>query len=393
MYNTGNKKVKDELLILRDKFPILKNSTYLISNSLGAMPKSVYNRMQEYAETWANLGVKAWQEKWWQLSMETGNLIAPLIGAGKDEITMHPNVSLIQSIIVSSFNFNTKKNKVVYTDLEFPSDMYVYQKFAKSKGAEIQIIKSEDGFIPPTEKLLEAIDEKTLLVPISHVLFRNANIMNIKSIVKKAHSVGALVVLDAYHSVGTLEIDVNVLDVDILMGGVLKWLCGGPGGAFLWVKPELREKLEPEVTGWLAHKNPFAFENEMEYTNSAYRFMNGTPTIPSFYAAQEGTKIISQIGMDKIRKKSIHQTEKIIKLAEEYGYKINTPKEPELRGGTVSIDMSNALEISNQLLSKNIMIDYRPSAGIRIAPHFYNTDEEIDILFDAIIEITKEEKF
>jgi len=393
MYNTGNKKVKDELLILRDKFPILKNSTYLISNSLGAMPKSVYNRMQEYAETWANLGVKAWQEKWWQLSMETGNLIAPLIGAGKDEITMHPNVSLIQSIIVSSFNFNTKKNKVVYTDLEFPSDMYVYQKFAKSKGAEIQIIKSEDGFIPPTEKLLEAIDEKTLLVPISHVLFRNANIMNIKSIVKKAHSVGALVVLDAYHSVGTLEIDVNVLDVDILMGGVLKWLCGGPGGAFLWVKPELREKLEPEVTGWLAHKNPFAFENEMEYTNSAYRFMNGTPTIPSFYAAQEGPKIISQIGMDKIRKKSIHQTEKIIKLAEEYGYKINTPKEPELRGGTVSIDMSNALEISNQLLSKNIMIDYRPSAGIRIAPHFYNTDEEIDILFDAIIEITKEEKF
>ena len=393
MYNTGNKKVKDELLILRDKFPILKNSTYLISNSLGAMPKSVYNRMQEYAETWANLGVKAWQEKWWQLSMETGNLIAPLIGAGKDEITMHPNVSLIQSIIVSSFNFNTKKNKVVYTDLEFPSDMYVYQKFAKSKGAEIQIIKSEDGFIPPTEKLLEAIDEKTLLVPISHVLFRNANIMNIKSIVKKAHSVGALVVLDAYHSVGTLEIDVNVLDVDILMGGVLKWLCGGPGGAFLWVKPELREKLEPEVTGWLAHKNPFAFENEMEYTNSAYRFMNGTPTIPSFYAAQEGPKIISQIGMDKIRKKSIHQTEKIIKLAEEDGYKINTPKEPELRGGTVSIDMSNALEISNQLLSKNIMIDYRPSAGIRIAPHFYNTDEEIDILFDAIIEITKEEKF
>ena len=382
-----NIKANDELLKWRDEFPILKKSTYLISNSLGAMPKSVYERMHEYADTWANLGVKAWQESWWELSLTTGNLIAPLIGAGQNEITMHPNVSLIQSIIISSFNFESKRNKVVYTDLEFPSDMYVYQKLAKSKGAEIQIIKSDDGFIPPTEKLIDAIDENTLLVPVSHVLFKNAYKMDIKSIVEKANSVGALVVLDAYHSVGTLEVDVKKLGVDILMGGVLKWLCGGPGGGFLWVKPELREKLEPEVTGWLAHTNPFAFESEMEYTNSAYRFMNGTPTIPSFYAAQEGPKIISQIGMDKIRKKSIHQTEKIIKLAEDAGYKINTPKEPELRGGTVSIDMPNVFEISNELINRNIMIDYRPGVGIRIAPHFYNTDVEIDILFDAIKKI------
>ena len=164
----------DELLKWRDEFPILKKSTYLISNSLGAMPKSVYKRMKEYADTWANLGVKAWQEKWWNLSLETGNLIAPLIGAGQNEITMHPNVSLIQSIIISSFNFKGKRNKVVYTDLEFPSDMYVYQKLAKSKGAEIQIIKSDDGFVPPTEKLLNEIDEDTLLVPVSHVQIKNA---------------------------------------------------------------------------------------------------------------------------------------------------------------------------------------------------------------------------
>lgn len=379
----------DELLIWRDEFPILKKSTYLISNSLGAMPKGVYEKMKEYADTWANLGVKAWQESWWELSLKTGNLIAPLIGAGQNEITMHPNVSLIQSIIISSFNFQGKRNKVVYTDLEFPSDMYVYQEFAKNKGAEIKIIKSEDGFIPLIEKLIEAIDENTLLVPVSHVLFRNAYKMDIKSIVEKAHSVGALVVLDAYHAVGTVKVDVNDLGVDILMGGVLKWLCGGPGGAFLWVKPELREKLEPEVTGWLAHSNPFAFENEMEYTNSAYRFMNGTPTIPSFYAAQEGPKIINKIGIDKVRNKSIHQTGIIIKKAEAAGYKINTPKDPNLRGGTVSIDMPNSFEISNELLNRNIMIDFRPGTGIRIAPHFYNTDEEIDILFDAFKEITK----
>ena len=379
----------DELLKWRDEFPILQKSTYLISNSLGAMPKSVYKRMYEYADAWANLGVKAWQESWWELSLTTGNLIAPLIGAGQNEITMHPNVSLIQSIIISSFKFEGKRNKVIYTDLEFPSDMYVYQKLAKSKGAEIQIIKSEDGFTPPTEKLIEAIDENTLLVPVSHVLFKNAYKMDIKSIVEKAHSVGALVVLDAYHSVGTVKVDVNELGVDILMGGVLKWLCGGPGGAFLWVKPELREKLEPEVTGWLAHKNPFAFENEMKYTNSAYRFMNGTPTIPSFYAAQEGPKIINKIGIDKIRSKSIHQTGIIIEKAETAGYKINTPRDPNLRGGTVSIDMPNSFEISKELSNKNIMIDFRPGTGIRIAPHFYNKDEEIDILFDAIKEIKK----
>jgi len=158
---------------------------------------------------------------------------------------------------------------------------------------------------------------------------------------------------------------------------------------FLWVKPELREKLEPEVTGWLAHSNPFAFEKEMKYTNSAYRFMNGTPTIPSFYAAQEGPKIINKIGIDKIRNKSIHQTGIIIEKAEAEGYKINTPKDPNLRGGTVSIDMPNSFEISNELLSRNIMIDFRPGTGIRIAPHFYNTDEEIDFLFDAFKEIIK----
>jgi kynureninase len=335
------------------------------------------------------LGVKAWKESWWELSLQTGNLISKLIGAEQNEITMHPNVSLIQSIIISSFNFEGKINKVVYTDLEFPSDMYVYQKFAKSKGAEIQIIKSNDGFTPPTEKLIEAIDENTLLVPISHVLFRNAFKMDVKSIVEKSHSVGALVVLDAYHSVGTLEVDVKELGVDILMGGVLKWLCGGPGGGFLWVKPELRKKLEPEITGWIAHSDPFAFEKEMKYTDSTYRFMNGTPTIPSFYAAQEGPKIINQIGVDKIRSKSIHQTEIIIEKAEAAGYKINTPKDPNLRGGTVSIDMPNSFEISNELLSRNIMIDFRPGTGIRIAPHFYNTDEEIDILFEVIKEIKK----
>lgn len=377
---------KDELLKWRKEFPVLSNSTYLISNSLGAMPRSVYDKMHEYADTWATRGVRAWEEKWWMLNAEVGNTIAPLIGAGKNEISMHTNISSLQAILLSCFNFKSKKNKIVYTDLEFPSDMYVFEKFATSLGAKVKIIKSGNSVVPPTEKLLNAIDDKTLLVPISHVLFKSAYIMDVKAIVKKAHSVGALVILDAYHSVGTISVDVKKLGVDILIGGVLKWLCSGPGGIFLWIKPSLRKKLEPKITGWLAHENPFAFEKKMKYTDGVYKFLNGTPPIPALYAAQEGPKIIAKIGIDKIRKKSIHQTSLIIYEAEKEGYKINSPIDFRVRGGTVTLDMPDSHLISKALLKRNILIDYRKGAGIRFAPHFYNSDDEI---YYALAELKK----
>jgi len=374
----------DELLKWREEFPILKNKTYLISNSLGAMPKSVYQRMHDYAEIWAQKGVNAWEDEWWQLSLNVGNLIAPLIGASLNEISMHPNISLLQAILISSFSFKTKRNKVIFSDLEFPSDKYVYEKLAQNKGAKLEIYNSDDGITFPAEKIIEAIDEQTLLVPISHILFKSAYIVDVKSIIKKAHSVGATVILDAYHSVGTIEVDVKELGADILIGGVLKWLCGGPGGAFLWIKPELRNKLEPEITGWIAHKNPFAFEDKMEYTDSAYRFMNGTPSIPALYAAQEGPKIVADAGIDKIRKKSIRQTSLIITEAQKEGYKINSPLDENVRGGTVTLNMPYAYEISKELIRRNILIDYRKGAGIRIAPHFYNTDDEIIFVMNEL---------
>jgi len=369
--------LQDDLLKWRKEFPILEKSAYLISNSLGAMPKGVYNKIHDYCEIWSTWGVQAWEYEWWELSLKVGNLIAPLIGAGKDEISMHPNISLIQSILISSFDFSGNRAKVVYTDLEFPSDMYVYEKLASSFGAKIHIVKSEDGITTPTGKLIESIDEKTLLVPISHVLFRSAYINDVKTITEKAHSVGALVILDAYHSVGTIEVDVKELGVDILIGGVLKWLCGGPGGAFLWIKPELRNRLKPKITGWLAHKNPFAFEDKMHYTDTAYRFLNGTPSIPALYTIQEGPKIINKVGIKNIREKSVRQTSLIIEEAQKKGYQINTPLESRFRGGTVSIDMPGSYEISKELIKRKILVDYRPKAGIRIAPHFYTSNEEI----------------
>lgn len=377
---------KDELLKWRKEFPILKNSIYLISNSLGAMPRSVYDKMKEYAETWATRGVRAWEEQWWELNAEVGNSIAPLIGAGKNEISMHTNISSLQSILLSSFNFSKKKNRIVYSDLEFPSDMYVFEKFATNLGAELKIIKSGNAIEPPTEKILQAINDKTLVVPLSHVLFKSAYIMEVKEIVKKAHSVGAIVILDAYHSVGTIPVDVKKLGVDILIGGVLKWLCGGPGGVFLWIRPALRKKLEPKITGWLAHENPFGFEKRMKYTSGVYKFLNGTPSIPALYAAAEGPKIIGKVGVEKIREKSIHQTSLIINEAENEGYKINSPVDFRFRGGTVTLDMSDSYLISKALLKRDIIIDFRKGAGIRFAPHFYNSDDEI---FYALTELKK----
>ncbi len=368
---------KDVLLKWRKEFPILNKSTYLISNSLGAMPRSVYKKMNEYAETWATRGVRAWEDSWWMLNAEVGNSIAPLIGAGKNEISMHTNISSLQSILLSSFKFSKEKNKIVYSDLEFPSDMYVFEKFATSLGAKLKIIKSKNTIEPPTEKILDAIDEKTLLVPLSYVLFKSAYIMDVKAIVKKAHSVGAIVILDAYHAVGTIPVDVKKLGVDILIGGVLKWLCSGPGGVFLWIKPSLRKKLEPKITGWLAHENPFAFSKEMKYTQGVYKFLNGTPSIPALYAAQEGPKIIAKVGVNNIRDKSIRQTSMIIEESQKEGYKINTPLDYKVRGGTVTVDMPKSYLISKALLKRNIIIDHREGAGIRIAPHFYNSDDEI----------------
>jgi kynureninase len=378
---------KDELLKWREEFPILNNTTYLISNSLGAMPKSVFDKLREYADIWATRGVRAWEEVWWELNSEVGNIIAPLIGAGSNEISMHMNISLLQSIILSSFDFKTYKNEIVYSSLEFPSDMYVFEKFGARLGAKTKIVNSQSQIIPSIEKMLEAINDKTLLVAVSHVLFKSAFIMEINAIVEKAHSVGAYVVLDAYHSVGTISVDVKKLEVDILIGGVLKWLCGGPGGAFLWIKPSLHEKLEPAITGWLAHKNPFAFEKNMEYANDVYKFLNGTPSVPALYSVQEGPKIISKAGVDEIRKKSTHQTSLIIDEAKKAGYKINTPLESDKRGGTVTLDMPDSYLISKELLRRNIIIDYRKNAGIRIAPHFYNSDDEILFAMDELKKI------
>jgi len=374
----------DPLLAFREEFPILEKTTYLVSNSLGPMPRTVPEKLAEYARDWGDLGVKAWNRGWWEMPVEVGNEIAPLINAGDGEIVMMPNVTIAQTAVLSAIDFPRERDTVVMTELDFPSVRYAFAEMAQRLGARVVVVKSDDGISIDQERLLAAIDERTRLVAVSHVLFRSAYLMDADAICKRAHEVGALVSLDSFHAVGIVPVDVKRSKVDFLTGGVLKWLCGGPGACFLYISSVLRDRLKPALTGWQAHARPFAFEEMMEFTTGAFRWLNGTPVIPALYAAAEGPRILRRAGVPAIREKSIRLTSRLIALADERGFQVNAPRDPAQRGGTVALDVPHGYEVTQHLLSRNILVDYRVGAGIRIAPHFFTKEDELE---EAIFEI------
>jgi len=377
----------DNLLEWRKEFPILENTVYMISHSLGAMPRRTRDRLQEYADMWATRGIRSWEEGWWMMASRVGDMIGKIIGAGEGEVVMHPNVSVCQSVIASCLDFKEPRSKIVTESLNFPSNLYIYHSL-ESEGARLVTVPSDDGISVPLERLLEAIDEQTLLVSVSHVIFRSSFIQDLKAITKRAHEVGALVVADVYQSAGTVPLDVRETGLDFATGGSVKWLCGGPGAGYLYVRRELWSKLEPRLTGWLAHENPFAFETgPNKYVDSIYRFLNGTPNVPGMYAAMSGYEIVNEVGVKKIREKSIRQTTRLIEIAEDAGFKINCPKNAEARGGTVVIDVPHGQQVTTELLRRDFLVDYRPGAGIRVAPHFYSKDEELELTVREIKKI------
>jgi kynureninase len=257
---------------------------------------------------------------------------------------------------------------------------------AKRLGARIVVIRSEDGISIDLSRLLSAIDERTRLVAVSHVLFRSAYVLDVNAICLRAHELGALVSLDSFHGVGIIPVDVKRSGADFLTGGVLKWLCGGPGGCFLYVSPSVRDKLRPALTGWQAHARPFDFEDTMEFTTGAFRWLNGTPVIPALYASAEGPRILRKAGIAAIREKSLRLTSRLVELADARGYKVNAPRDAAHRGGTVALDVPHGYEVTQYLLSRDILVDYRIGAGIRVAPHFFSTEAEVDQVIDAISE-------
>ncbi|HEX3748844.1 MAG TPA: aminotransferase class V-fold PLP-dependent enzyme [Bryobacteraceae bacterium] len=368
----------DPLLRWRAEFPILAHTTYMISHSLGAMPARTAQSVQQFTDAWATRGIRAWEDGWWEMPIAVGNLVGRIIGAGEGETVMHQNVSVCQSLVTGCFDWSGSRNKLVTDGLNFPSNDYIYHGLAR-QGARIVPVPSPDGFTLPVELVLDAIDEETQLVSVSHVAFRSSYLQDIAPIVERAHRVGALVIADLYQSAGTVPIDVRALGLDFATGGSVKWLCGGPGAGYLYIRRELWPTLRPAATGWVAHEQPFAFAGgPIRYADSAFRFLNGTPNVPALYSARPGYEIVNEIGVPAIREKSLRQTTRLIELADELGLHVNTCRDPERRGGVVTIDVPNGQEVTRELARREILVDFRPAAGIRVAPHFYTTDDELD---------------
>jgi kynureninase len=370
--------MSDDLERWRAEFPILERTVYMISNSLGAMPRAAADSLAEYARTWATRGVRAWEERWWEMGREVGDKVGRVIGAPAGSVSMHENVTTAVMIALSCVTPTSSRKKIVCLAADFPSTIYLYRA-QEPLGFELSMVPAEFDLTVRAERILEAIDARTAVVALSHVLFKTSTIVDPAPIVARAHEVGALVILDGYQSAGIIPVDVTALKVDFMVGGCLKWLCGGPGNAFLYTRPDLRRRLRPRFTGWFAHKAPFAFDTgPLDPRDDAMAMMNGTPSIPAYYAAIPGLDIVAAVGVDRIRAKSKQMTARVFQLADQYGFPSIASRDPDRLAGTVAVNPPNALQVSRALKARDFVVDFRPGVGVRISPHFYNTMDEID---------------
>jgi kynureninase len=400
----------DDLERWRDEFPILSRSVYMISNSLGAMPRQTAHNLAEYAETWATRGVRGWEERWWEMPVEVGNKIARIVGAAAGSVSMHENVTTAQMVALSCVPPSGARKRIVCSAMDFPSMIYLYRA-QQAAGFELRLVPAERDLTISTERMIDAIDDTTAIVAFSHVLFRTSYIMDADAIARRAREAGAISILDTYQSAGIIPVDVESLGVDFAVGGCLKWLCGGPGNAFLYTRPDLLKEATPSFTGWLSREHPFDFDlgsdlDSLVFDRSstdipetresrsdprrtdAMRMMNGTPSIPSYYAALAGLDIINTVGVDRIREASRAMTGRLLALVDRYGFTSAASRDPERRAGTVAVDVPDALLVSRTLKARDFIVDYRPPVGIRISPHFYNTMDEIDRVMAEIAAIT-----
>lgn len=373
----------------RDRFPILASTTYLVNHSLGAMPMTVRGKLDAFAEQWATRGVRAWEEGWWSAPIDVGNIVARLLNAPQNTVVMHQNVSVIQSLVASALDFSGKRNKVVYSDQNFPTNMYVWHGMER-EGARIVTVPSE-GVRVPLERMLSAIDEETLIVPISHVCFRTSFLQNARAICERAREVGAMVLLDTYQSLGTVPVDVQELGVDMVCGGSVKWLCGGPGAAYLYVRPDRIEELRPRLTGWAAHAEPFAFETgPQRHAEGIARFLHGSPAVAALLQATAGYEIVLEVGVEAIREHSIALTEALREDLLSRGFRVVSPQDPGERGGTLTVGLredEDGPAWVRALAARGVLVDHRPEAGLRVSPHFYTRLDELEAFAEMLSEL------
>ena len=383
----------DDLARWRAEFPILASTVYLINNSLGAMPRAAVASLADYARAWATRGVRAWEERWWEMALEVGDRIAPIINAPAGSVSMHPNVTTAEMIALSCFRPHGRRRKIVCPAMDFPSMVYLYRA-QRALGFGLSVVPAEPDLSVRTDGFLDAIDDETLLVAFSHVLFRSSYIMDVRPIVEKAHACGASVILDVFQSAGIIPVDVTALDVDFATGGCLKWLCGGPGNGFLYTRPDLLRTLRPGFSGWFARRQPFAFDiDDEDLRDDAMRMMNGTPAIPAFYAALPGLEIINEVGVNRIREHSKAMTAHLLAQVDAHGWSTVTSRDAERVAGTVAIGVPHARAVSRVLKARDFVVDYRPGVGLRVSPHFYNTGDEIDRLVAEVARILEAREY
>jgi len=377
---------EDALLAWRPEFPTVESTLHFVSHSLGAMPRGVEESLRLYAQTWKARGIRAWEESWMQAPLEVAALLERILSAEPGSVSLHPNVTLAHASVLSALDFTPPRNRLVCTAEDFPSVLYLFEGLSR-RGVEVVRVPARDGRRIDEADVVAAIDERTAVVALSHVLFRTSQVVDLAPIAERAREAGALTLIDAYQAVGTVPVHVREPEVDMLTGGAIKWLCGGPGTGYLYVSPRVAPRLEPALTGWFAHRRPFDFDSgPMTWDDGPRRFWSGTPGIPSHLAARPGIETIARIGVDAIRAKSLRLTARMIAWADEHGWRLGSPRDDRRRGGTVCLDVPEAERVCQALLATDVLLDYRPGVGLRLAPHFYTREDEVDQVVKRIRE-------
>src|ERR1700741_1886186 len=375
----------------RNEFPTLASGIHLLSHSLGPVPRAARDSMLAYFDAWEHhTSEDAWATSWWELSQRVGDRIARILGGQPGSVQIEPNATLALATAASCFDFKSgPRRKVVTTELDFPSMEYFWDG-QRHIGAQIEVLPSSDGISVPLERILNAIDSETCLVALSHTSYCSSYRVDAQAIVEQAHAKGALVLLDVYQSAGGRQLHAADWNVDFLIGGPIKWLCGGPSCGYLYVRPDLQRDLRPRLTGWVAHDSPFDFRHApVRYARSVRRFAQGTPSIPALYSAIPGLEIIEAVGVAGIAAESQRRTQLMIDFATARGWTINTPVDKNQRGGSVMIGVENAAAMVERLAEHKVFVDWRPDAGLRMSPHFFNTDEEVEEALNILAGLMK----
>ena len=372
--------------ILRDEFPITARLNYLNNCSLTPMPRRARRALDEYAALWSEWGGRAWYSHWMEELEALRGDFAAVLCADVDEVALQPGVSTALVAVASALDYS-RRDTVVVSDIDFPTDGHVFLA-REHQGVKVRFVHSPDGISVPLDAFAEAIDERTAIVCTGHVFYASGAIQDVASLAKLCHDKGALLLVDAYQSIGAFPFDVHASGVDFLAGGTLKWLMGGPGMAFLYVRRDLSPRLRPTALGWWSQADPFAFDvRHLDLPPTARRFEYGTPSVPTAYAARAGLAVLREVGVERVRSSHQRLSQRLVDGALARGLKVRSPREAERRTSIVTIVHPDPHAAVDGLRERGIIVDSRPGV-VRFSPHFFNTEQEIDAAVEAMVEVS-----